>query len=80
MPLLSFSILLLSFPQWADLLLISRLDSRSRGTSPRLRLKAGAKVYYARLQSVCECTRAITHTQCHIKNVYQTDYRVLDSQ
>lgn len=56
MPLLSFSILL-SFPQWADLLLITRLDSRSGATSPRLKLKAGSqqmsKSVYVHVYKMC---------------------------
>lgn len=41
--LLSFSILPLSLPHWAALLLIGRLDSMTRATSPRLKLKAGSQ-------------------------------------
>lgn len=71
-PLLSFSILLLSSPQWADLLLISRLDSSSREPSPRLRLKAGPQQ---------TCTHTHKHTSAlfssSFETVYQTHYRVL---
>lgn len=75
-----FSILLLSFPSLVDLLLISRLESRSGAASPRLKLDVYVYRICPHIQIHGNAFKNGCHTNCgEQEHPFFTKYTVINS-